>query len=335
VNTLYKSHDMRGTTVFLRVWLLALVGVGLSESHPNLRGGVRTPENGGRQHPHNDVHMPLPTARRLQELAGVVVNSLISLVTPAISSKLSYVVGEHYNEYNLEWVQEEGFVSAKRLGRSLAREETDNAKACGGSDLEVGVSFAANHASGLGNMTIETIHFVPGTQDINLVSRGFRVGAEWSGQWLVNVWIPKLITNTTTTFNTSCNDNANGMATEKVQSINGTTTFNDVEITAIVTVTGNTERIVLFPTTSELSTGRVDNFTYQHEEMDTTNILGGTPTADFNFDAEAVVNSLLFDAGGSKELREYFQQLYVKALQEEIDYLLPRSLVGDGFNGGT
>lgn len=322
---------MRGTAIFLHVWLLALVGVGSSESHPHLRGGGRsTPENSGRDRPQNHVSVSLATNRHLQELVGIVVNSLISLVTPAISGKLSYAVDEYYQGYNLEWTQEENIVPRKQVGSSLVRQETDDAKVCGGSDLQVDVGFAVNTVSGLGDMTIETIHFVPGTQNIDLVSRGLRIGATWSGQWLVNVWIPQMITNTTTTFNTSCNDS--GTVIENELAINGTTIYNDMEATAIVTVTGDTDRIVFFPTTSQLSTGHIDNFTYHYEEMDITNIFGDTPTADFNFDAKAVVSSL-FAADDSKELHEYFLRLYAAVLQEEIDSILPRSLLGDGFNG--
>jgi hypothetical protein len=317
-----KAGTMRRTT-FLRLWLVVLaVGVCSSKSHPS----VRTPGNSG---PPKDVPLATSTSRRLQELAGMVVNSLIAMVTPAISGKLSYVVQEYYDDYNVEWAQQENLVSVKRVGSSLARELTNETKVCDGSDLEVEVGYAINAAQGLGSMTVETIRFLPDTQKINLVSRGVRIGAAWSGQWMVNVWIPQLITDTTTIFNTSCN----GMAIEVGLAINGTTTFNDVEATAIVTVTGDTERIIFFPTTSQLSTGHVDNFTYSYEEMDITNIFGDTPPDDLTFDANALVNSLFTSDEGKKELHEYFQQLYVKALQEEIDWILPRDLIGDGFDG--
>ncbi|CAB9521756.1 expressed unknown protein [Seminavis robusta] len=301
-----------------------LLGLSSAESQANLRGVYRNGDSSG-----VELSDENPTATEHQssrELQGVaILNSIISLVTPAVSEKISYVISGYYNDYDLLWLEEEEYSINHRLGSAIAKETGDNA-VCGGSDFDVAVDLSVTNFVGAGDLSVDAIAFVDGSQNVQLNRQAFKNGATWSGAWIVDVSFPELVGNTTTTFNAACN--VDGQVYNEEQTVNGTVTFTEVKTQSLVTITGDTERVILFLSSSELSNAQIQNFTFAYDALDTTNILGDTPVDDLNFDADEVITNLFNEWEVHTQFDGYIARLLTKAVQEEIDWILPRPLLG-------
>ena len=342
----------------------------------SLRGGQTTPSSVGRTSPgtlssHRRQVQNHPRERKLQRLFTSVLNSLIAIVTPAISEKVQYVVTRYYNYYdfdvNLDYETKSQFLgdvtwktantednedkvetlsnwnatknattnapfasSSRGSGDSASTLLTTSSFPSSYCEEEAHVDYKIRSLEGVGGITIDEISFVKGSQDIGLTFDNFRTGATWSGQWLIQTTFPTLTAATTATMTPSdasdCSrgesDTLPSVSSVEAQSVNGTIQFTDVTTEATVTVHGATERVILFASTSEISSAAVKGFSYNYATVDASEAGLLVDGAE-----QPIELASFFLEGGDSNLQTYMESLILEALQAEIDWILPRPLI--------
>ena len=299
--------------------------------------------------------------RKLQRrFISTTLNALVGVVTPAISERVQYAVVEYYNHYNFDdnlgyetspqvlgdvtWMtattnhagdREENGVTIPSTNASTTGTGTvpSTSISC---EEEARVDYKINSIDGFGDISIDSISFVQNSQNIRLKFQNRQAGAEWSGEWRIRASFPTLIAATTASLttmsdandhNTQCSGSSRASGTVQPQSVNGTIHFSDVTVDALVLVKGETDRVVLFAGTSEFASASVQSFSYDYASVDASGT-GMFALLNAGNDEESVdVATYLVNEGDGGSLERYLEGLLREALQVEIDYYLPRSLI--------
>jgi len=229
----------------------------------------------------------------------------------------------------------------------------------------------------MGGIQVESIAIVPESQKVELQSESLmQVGASWSGEWLMVTTFPQLTAMTTsqltllspedaaaaaaagitTTINdgaftdtdlTACRGNENFAMSpdeESTMLVNGTIVFSNVRLETRVSMQGDTERVLLFPTTSTIQKGTVLSLAFNYDSMDDSQLgtfASGGPPIDNNFIIYDSISTnhpgieMMSDVhiqsavGGTiqSQIKTYMEQLLTDAIQEEVDWVFPRPFV--------
>ena len=181
--------------------LLSLFLVGSCYANKNLRGkepAFNVEETNGETIASSSPRGPRQR-RKLQRLFTAVLNSLISIATPNISEKLLYVVNKYYRTYDIQWLNGDEFLGEEAyLKQGTAVRKIMLPSICNASLGEVDsyvkydYSLMLTSLDGVGEMNIDTIALVTGSQHIDLFFQSFRYGADWDGQWLIENTFPNL-----------------------------------------------------------------------------------------------------------------------------------------------
>lgn len=280
-----------------------------------------------------------------QRLFTVVLNGLISILTPRISEKLLYIVGRYYSSYDFGWATDEQW-----LGRDafLTKSEEvigiqlpsicDPTAGNVTSDVTYEYTVLLAQVDGLGSLQIDKIEYVDGSQHIDL-KVGFRTSADWMAQWKLETSFDNMTAHTMTTLTStvrqaSCGADHPGETAQST--VNGTVFFDNVVGRVAATVTGDTRRVARFVATSTINTMAVDEMAFWYDPIDTTT-MGTFDLQDLDGDTSLAAEMIrnLDDLNATApwgdsiedEFHAYGVKMFTYTVEDELNTILPRPFI--------
>jgi len=206
---------------------------------------------------------------------------------------------------------------------------------------EANIDYKVQAVENVGKIQMDSIEFVPGSSSVEMTFQNLKAGAEWSGEWIVKTTFPSLTATTrakmTPSDNSECrlmaentvdSTKSRSTAMSEVQTVEGRIHFIGVTTETRVKVYGETERIAMFASSSQVSSGVVQNFQWDYDSLDASQA-GTFPTPAGSVGREQQQPIQIATFLEQSNIARYMEDMTSRALQGEIDYILPHPLLGD------